>query len=207
MVFSGLEISINYGYTNINFDNALIFNSKIGVGLLFNREILGITTNITPVDFFYGFKIETPNEMNLYLGPRLFANYNLQIYPDLQMGHDFWATNINLSPNALLEIPYQDDLIRTQISVSLLGLTSRTPQSRNPYFFSLNPGVIFSDMNSGFEFGSLNKFLHTTFSAEYLFGKSKIWGLGYGINYFEYFAKPEIKILNHTLNLKYNFGG
>lgn len=207
MVFSGPEIFIKYGYTDIDPNNALILNSGFSVGILFNRGIIGVATKITPIDIFYGFKMDVAKNVRFYLGPRLITNYNVQLYPDLQSGLDFWVTNINISPNAMLEIPYDEDLIRVQFSTSVLGLLSRTPEKRDPYFFSLNIGDIISDLHSDLEFGTFDKFLHTTISAEYCFGNTKKWTLGYGLDYFQYFDEPDLKMLNHSLHMKYNFGG
>jgi len=208
MVFEGPAFSINYSYMSLDEENAIVYNPKIGVGILFNRGILGITTQITPVDFFYGFKIDTDPEVDLFVGPRAFASYNLSLYPDLQSGLDFWVTNFNISPNVMVEFPFEDDRIRAQFSASLFGMTSRTPENRDPYFFSLKLVDLISDLHSNLEFGSVDKFFHTTISAEYLFGgRSSSWTLGYDLNYFSYFDDPELKILSHSMNIKYNFGG
>lgn len=206
MVFSGPALTINYNYYNVN-DNAFIIKSGIGVGILFNRGIIGVSANLTPIDIFYGFETEIFESVKTYIGPKLHVGYNVQIYPDLQSGLDYWATNINLSPAAMLDIPYDDDIIRVEAAVSVFGLLSRTPQGRNPYFFSLNFFDIMEDLHSDMEAGSLNKFLHTTLSADFPVDGSGSWVLGYGLDYFTYFDEPGINLLNHSVKLRYNLGG
>lgn len=207
MVFEGPTFSLNYSYQNIDSERAIIFSPTLGVSILDNRGILGISVDISPINIYYGFIISNSDDYKLYIGPQLKASYSLQLYPDLQSGLDFWTTNFSLAPNLYFEYPNGEDLLTANIAISMLNVTSRPPASRDYYFFSLKVSDFISDLHSNMKFGSINRLFDTSFNLNYYLGKSRTWGIGYRLNYLQYFDDPQIKMLNHALNIKYNLGG
>ena len=207
MVFEGPTFSLNYSYQNIDSERALIFSPTLGVSILDNRGILGISVDISPINIYYGYRISNSDDYKLYIGPQLKASYSLQLYPDLQSGLDFWTTNFSLAPNLYFEYPSGEDLLTANIAISALNVTSRPPASRDYYFFSLKVSDFISDLHSNMKFGSINRLFDTSFNLNYYLGKSRTWGIGYRLNYLQYFDDPQIKMLNHALNIKYNLGG
>jgi len=207
MVFEGPTFSLNYSYQNIDSERALIFSPTLGVSILDNRGILGISVDISPINIYYGYRISNNDDYKLYIGPQLKASYSLQLYPDLQSGLDFWTTNFSLAPNLYFEYPSGEDLLTANIAISALNVTSRPPASRDYYFFSLKVSDFISDLHSNMKFGSINRLFDTSFNLNYYLGKSRTWGIGYRLNYLQYFDDPQIKMLNHALNIKYNLGG
>ena len=207
MVFEGPTFSLNYSYQNIDSERALIFSPTLGASILDNRGILGISVDISPINIYYGFIISNSSDYKLYLGPQFKATYSLQLYPDLQSGLDFWTTNFSLSPNLYFEYPNGENLLTANFAISGLSLTSRPPASRDYYFFSLKVSDFISDLHSNMKIGSINRLFNTSFNFNYYIGKSRTWGIGYSLNYLQYFDDPKIKMLNHALNIKYNLGG
>lgn len=207
MVFKGPTVSLNYSYQNINSERALIFSPTLGVSILDNRGILGISVDISPINIYYGFIISNSADYKLYFGPLLKASYSLELYPNLQSGLDFWTTNFGLSPNLYFEYPKGENLLTANFAISGLSLTSRPPTSRDYYFFSLKVSEFISDLHTNMKIGSINRLFDTSFNLNYYFGRSRTWGIGYSLNYLQYFDDPKIKMLNHGLNIKYNLGG
>jgi|GEM_PF-1080872 len=203
MVFDGPELLLQYRYRSQGDGMLTEYRASLGGGTVLNRGILGISARITPLDYLRGVRVLESGGTVLYAGLRALVGYHLQIYPDLQIGHDFWLSEASLAPAAELQLRSG---VRIRGSVSLLAAVSRTPARRDPYWFSLNALDILSDMHSDIALAGPDSFLHAALEAEYPLTSSGNWMLGYGLDFLTYRDQPGIDMLHHAVSITHAFG-
>lgn len=198
LVFSGP--AINYGMTwkSLNEKRLIEYEYELGARILFSREIPALGFYLKPVDLNYLFKFQ---DKELYIGPQLQLEYNYNLYPDLQAGFDYWFTNLSLGINARYSFNYKESSFIVMLNSSLAGFTSRQAAYRNPYFYDIGFNHAIRHLNQNLSFGSVNDFNTTNLE---IFWKRRVESrltFGYCLNYYGYFEKPEITILNHGIKL------
>ncbi|MFP4528649.1 MAG: hypothetical protein ACLFQX_08880 [Candidatus Kapaibacterium sp.] len=207
IIFSGYEVSLGYAYSEICGNNKFEIESWLRGGFNHGKDIIGLNLALTPIKVFYGWKTDWMDNITTYAGANFEAYYQLSLYPDLQMGHDFWITSYSVSPELRAYIPYRNDEIEIKPSNSILGLVSRPDKEKPEYIFSLRTGDIISDLHSNFRAGSLNLFNNLYYEMNYIFDKDDPFlSVGYSFRFLNYFDEPEFDYLNHSLNFKYYWG-
>ncbi len=204
LVFNGLNMVGQYTFEKESFDSYLVYSSKIAFGANFNKGV-GLAWQFTPIDIFYGYQIK---EMPLYIGPYFAANYQWQLYPELQSGHMFWFTALEVGYEASYTLPYNYKSRKFKLSFAnaFAGFASRPEPSTETHFYSLTISDFFSNAHSDLEFGFNNLFNHTRFEIEMLRKPEKRLSLAYEFEYFGYFDTPTVNYLNHSFNLKWKIG-
>lgn len=202
LVFNGLNLGIDYSFTK-SFGNGLLeYGAGLGFGANYNKGI-GLSWRLKPIDIFYGRKI---NAKNIYPGAYFASNYQWQLYPELQSGHMFWFTAIEIGPQIVVELPYKARTIKVTFSNSIAGLNSRPVPATELYYYSLQVADFFSNGHQNLKFGTYNRFNHTRLKIELVKKAHKRLGFAYIFEYFGYYQNPKINIMNHALQLKWKIG-
>ena len=205
LVNQGLNLSLNYDYQKLNNNRLFSYNPIIAFGPNY-RYGLGLNWHFKLLDFFYAYRICDKANRSLYLGPYASVNYLLQLYPEMQSGHMFWFTTMEIGPKFQWFLNFGDRKVTVKASTSIAGFTSRPVESTEPYFYSLNIGDIISDSHSNLKFGSFNNFNHTFFEVSYANPAKNKLSLGYAFEYFGYYNAPAYSYLTHSILLKWQLG-
>jgi hypothetical protein len=199
MVFTGPELVVSYRSDSLSRERYDAYRAELGAGMLYNREVLCISARITPVDLTYAWHVWTSDAIDLYVGGRGLWTSNIQVYPDLHMGQDFWLTEFSLSPHVLLT---HNSGLRVSAGMSLLSAVSRPPERRDPYEFSLDLWDILSDTYSNMRLALPNSYVHVSFCGEYPVSTSI--SLAYTFDYRSYAAAPSFNALSHSITMLIN---
>ena len=198
MVFAGPELLLRYRARSVTETSLTQLSSGLGAGVLFNRGILGLSARLDATEFLYALPVLRGSSFRTYAGAKGLLAYHLQLYPDLQSGHDFWLTQLSLSPALVIEGRAG---MRLAASATVLSAVSRTPRDRNPHAFSLALGDILGDMHSDFRLAGPSRLMHLALSAEYPLAASGDWALRYSLDYWSYDGDADLEMLSHGLAL------
>jgi len=205
LVFSGLNLVFEYTFILDLKKNTFQYTPAFAFGVDYNKGI-GLAWTFKPVDVFYGFRINSNDTKPLTIGPYISTNYFWQLYPELQSGHMFWFSSIEIGPRIIWKLPYKGRSIFFKLSNSIAGWTSRPTPSTETHYYSLTIGDFISNAHSNMEFGSFNLFNHTDFQVEILNPKRKRLSMAYEFEYFGYFQEPRLNYIVHSFNLKWKVG-
>lgn len=205
LVFSGINLVGKYSLEKSFEKSTFIYSPELGLGVNYNKE-LGFSLGFVPLDLYYGLKVKNSIAGPLTIGGYITTDYNWQFYPDLQSGHMFWFTSIEIGPQILFTLPVKDRKIEIILSNSLAGYTSRPDPGTETYFYSLRFSDFISNVHSNLQFGSFNKFNHTNIVAKLQPSRNKRLFLAYEFEYFGYYNNPKLNYLSHSLNLNWKIG-
>jgi len=205
LVYNGLLLAGEYSYILATVKTTFSFNPELGFGFDFNKG-MGLALKFRPVDLFYGFRINKNKSNPLTLGPYFATNYNWQLYPELQSGHMFWFTSIEIGPRITFTTPIKNNLFKFTFSNSLAGWTSRPEQGTETYFYSLKFSDFVNNAHSNLKFGSFDLFNHTYFEIEMLNTNGKRLSFAYEFEYFGYYQDPKLSYIAHSINMTWRVG-
>lgn len=208
LIFNGYDLVFSYKYKINKSDSKLEFASELILGISTSRGILGLNTILKPISFTYLKKIDLIDGYRSFIGFTLSNRYQLSLYPDLQMGDNFWLTSYYISPIINISKEVNNDLIELAMSNSLLGLYSRTQSEIDPYYFSLAFSDIISDLHSDFKFGLPDLANNLNLQVSYIFDyKNPSHSLSYKLEKSSYYDNPRFEFLSHFIQYNYHFGG
>lgn len=205
LVFNGLNLVVDYDLVIINENTIFQYSPEFGFGANFNNGI-GLSWEFKPIDLYYGFQIFEESNYDFFVGPYASINYQFQLYPELQSGHNYWFSFVDLGPKIIAKVNLLDIPLRVSFSNSIAGLGSRpkvNPQSES-HFYSLNFFDWLSDMNSNFEFGSFNLLNHSNLEIEFISILKDGLSIEYEFEYYGYFNNPKLDYISHGINLRWN---
>ena len=198
MIFNGVQLEYRYGLRwNIN-DHEILYQPKLNFGIGFNRGIMGFQMKLAPINVTWTMPFYKQNGHTIRGGANLTADYSYQVYPDLHIGHLFWASEIGISPVVQYSYQWENRRIGVNVQNSLLGFTSHT-QEVEPYWFSLKAREWFVTPHENMKFGSFDKYNHTTVSFEFVPNIEKKHSWLYEFDYFGSYYGAEFSRLNHNL--------
>jgi hypothetical protein len=131
----------------------------------------------------------------------LIADYNYQMYPDLQSGYSFWFTHISLGISSEYKFSINRNLLKLRLETSLFGFTSRQEVYNDPYFFDMGFGYALKSVNQDLIFGSLNNYNHTEFELRWQNSDESRIAFAYNLQYYGYFRDPSFTMLNQMLKI------
>lgn len=196
MVFTGPELVFSYTLDTLSVATYRSYHADLGGGVVFDREVLGIDVQITPADVVYAWNVWHHDDLDLYVGGRGLWSTLIQVYPDLNMGQDFWMTELSVAPFVLLT---HTNGLRVGASMALVSVVSRPPTRRDPYEFSLNVWDILSDTHSNMRLALPSDHFHATVYAQYPLNEAL--HLAYTFDYRSYTVAPTFASLFHALTL------
>lgn len=199
MIFTGPMLGIKYGGSWNVAKYELSYKPEVNLGVSFNRNMKAASFEITPIDLSCMKSIIKKDSHTFKSGLNISANYNYQLYPDLQNGYLFWTSELGVSICLQYSYRWAGGQLNLHVQNSLLGFTSR-PVEFDPYFYSLKFADFVCYAHQNLTFGSFNKYNHTTIQAEYTTGSSHSFGAG--IDYLSVFYGIGFKRLNYSLQWK-----
>jgi hypothetical protein len=202
LVFSGANI--NYGHYLESSKNNRIFSieNEIGVCIPFSKGIPAMDVYLKPAEVSYLFIFSGKN--SFAVGPMVKFEYNYTLYPQLQSAFDYWFTNFSMGINSLYNFNIAGQPLCARLKFTVLGITSRQPESRNPYWYDIGFKYALIHSNSDFAFSTLNKYNVTNFELTWKPKSAKRITWSYFFDYSGYFDAPEISMVSHNLKLTFN---
>jgi len=205
LVFNGLNLVGRYSFEKTTEKTSIIYNPEFSFGANFNKGV-GLDWGFIPINFFIGRNINRSKSKPLVFGGYFLTNYNWQLYPELQSGHMFWFTSLEIGPQAIFSLPIKHREIKITLSNSLAGFTSRPIPATESYFYSLTFSDFVTNAHSNLKMGSYNLFNHTNLEIELLNNTKKRFSFAYEFEYFGYYKEPKLSYLTHSLNFKWKIG-
>ncbi len=200
LVFHGLNLALDYSYERTFEQAQFSYNPELSFGANYNKGV-GFAWGFIPINLFYGFKINNGSTTQLFIGPYFATHYNWQLYPELQSGHMFWFTTIEIGPEVTFSLPAGKRVLKITASNSLAGFTSRPEPSTETYYYSLSLGDFISNAHQNMQFASLGLFNHTDLSIDIFTQKN--FSLGYQFRYFGYYQEPRYGYIAHSINFNW----
>lgn len=202
LVFSGANI--NYGHYWESSKNNRIFSieNEIGVCIPFSKGIPALDVYLKPAEVSYLFSSSGKN--SFAVGPLVKFEYNYTLYPQLQSAFDYWFTNFSLGINSLYNFNIVGQPLSARLKFTVLGITSRQPESRNPYWYDIGFKYALIHSNSDFAISTLNKYNATNFELTWKPKSAKRITWSYCFDYSGYYESPEISMIRHNIKLTFN---
>jgi len=202
LVFNGPQFIYGHYWESSKNNRIFSIENEIGVCIPFSKGIPAWDIYFKPAELSYLFRSSGKN--SFAVGPLVKFEYNYTLYPQLQSAFDYWFTNFSLGINSRYNFTVAGQSLSSRLKFTLLGFTSRQPESRNPYFYDIGFKYAVMHPNSDLEFSALNKYNSTNFELSWKPkpGSSVSWS--YCFNYSGYFEAPEISIVSHNIKLTFN---
>jgi len=196
MVFSGIQLEYRYGlHWTIN-EHKIIYQSAIGLGIAFNRRMIGAQIHFSPVNVTWTMPFYENSGHTIRGGANFAINYNYQYY-ELNDGPIFWNTVIGLSPVIVCSYQWDNKRITAVLQNSLIGFTSRR-QGYEPYFWSFDWRDFIINPHKNLKFGSFNNYNHTKVSFEFIPNIYLEHSFSYEFNYLGFFYGYRFDQINHN---------
>jgi hypothetical protein len=197
-VFDGIQLEYRYGILWKIGESELLYQPKIALGAAFNRGITGYQIGFVPANVSWVMPFYNEKGHTFKAGANFAANYNYQMYPDLQGGHLFWMSEIGLSPRLEYNYEWNKKRIGVYMQNSLLGFVSHT-QNNEPYFYSFKASDFFIRPHEDMKFGSFNNYNHTNISLEFTPEITKTHSFLFEFDYIGSFYGLQFERLNYNL--------
>ena len=198
LVFRGPSIRFGMNWMLSRNNDFIFYEYNLGLGAPLSKGIIGINFCLKPVETAYLWKLPW-EKSTTGIGPSLKMEYNAQSYPDLQSGYNFWLTHYSLGLSANTFFTVNNSLIKIRLFTSLFGLTSRTEEYTDPYFFDIGFGEVIMDSHRNFKLTTVQEFNNTTIEIRFQRRNSSRFSLSYVMEYSAYSKYPEIRLLNQSI--------
>lgn len=199
LVFTGPGLVYSHSRSWESETRKLDYAAEFGGQYLESRGIAAINLHFVPVKMKYLFKeLFHPD---LALGPAFTAEYNYSMYPDLQSGFAFWMTHLSLGAAAEYRQSLAEHQFNLKLSTSLLGISSRPPVYREPYFFDLNFGYAMDYLHRDFKPGSWTRYNVSELELEWKPRTASRLSYAYVFQYTGYYAGPRLAMIHQSVKL------
>ena len=198
LVFRGPGLNYSFSMHWQNTRRVIDYEALFGFSYLQSREIGGGNINFIPVKLDY---LLACKEGNIMLGPFFIADYNYELYPDLQSGYSFWFTNYSLGGMFQYKFNISGQLIKLSLNTSLIGFTSRQVIYDDPYFFDLSLGYIVQYVHQDFKFGSWSRYNRSELEIQWHPRAESRLMFAYVFNYHGYYMEPNLSMVNQSIKL------
>lgn len=205
LVNRGVTLSGGYSFEHSSVKNSLIYSPDFSFGSNFNKGI-GASLSFQPVNLFYGFRINPGTETMWFLGPYVSANYQWELYPQLQSGQMFWFSTFETGPELKWDMPINHRTFKFMLSCSLIGWASRPEMATEKTFYSFEFTDFVKNAHSNLSFGSSRLFNHTNLEIQMMNNPEKKLSFAYEFEYFGYYRSPKFNNIIHSINLKWKIG-
>lgn len=205
IVFRGPDIRTSYEYESVDSSNHFNYTFSLGGGGKTAKGTWAGTWYLSPISTHYLWRLGNA-ENRFYLGPSFIAQYNIQNYPELHAGPIFWMTSYELGFQFSCFLATNGKLIELSLQNSLVSLTSRPSEERDPYYFTTSIVENFSDLHSDLTVSSFNKYIQTQLTASlHLKGKKRKKAISYSFNFLNYNESPNFTQLFHQFRYTWFF--
>lgn len=205
LVMNGVNLNVGYELSKTNNERMFSYSADLAFGPGY-RQGIALNWHFKPADFFYGVKFESVFCEDFILGAYSAVNYHWQLYPELQSGHLFWFSSLEIGPRVHAKFNIGKRQLNVLFSNSLAGFSSRPEPSTEQYFYSLKFADFAGNPHSNIRFGSFDLMNHTQVKLQLPNVKGKRLILGYEFDYFGYYKNPKVEYLTHSINLSWTIG-
>lgn len=204
LLFQGVGLAYTFAVQKKNNKRLMRYEGRLGLVGVQREGLLGVGLRVQPIRYFSGFQVSNAGKTTITVGPAAWLEYQLFLYPDLQMGHPLWMSNLSLAPQLMVEQRLANDSqLVVRLAGSVVSATSR-PDGIDAYFFSLRPGDLLRDLHSNVQVGSLKHINQTDLSVDYRVSRrQRGWSVGYELSYSHYAEQPSFQSLMHGLSLTF----
>lgn len=204
LVYSGGGIEIQYLFQRSSDKDLLQYHGSFGMGLNSNKG-MGVNITLIPCDLFYGHKLRKDKNSTTYLGGYFLDYFNWQLYPDVQSGHLFWFSSLEIGPQVIHRVHLRSSQLSISLANSFTGFLSRPVPSTETTYYSLKLSNFIKKARSHMTPGSFESFNHTRLRFD-LQSKNNRRIFSYGFNYFGYFKNPDLNYIEHSLSIILKIG-
>jgi len=199
LVFRGPGLSYTYSSLWENDWCVISYDAMFGLTYMQTRTLPGANMTIVPVKLDWLFKNIIGDK--LMIGPNFLAEYNYQLYPDLQSMNSFWFTQYTIGGILQYNFRINRQLFVCSVSTSFFGLTSRQPEDLDPYFWDLSGGDIIRNFHQDLKFGVASRYKSSELEMKWSPGDASRFSLSWCLSYTDYCKAPNLKLLNNSLKL------
>lgn len=199
LVFTGQGIGYDYSIQWENPKRIINYSAGIGFNFLQTRKIAAANLHLSPVRFSWLFKSRTDG--SFAIGPYFIADYNYQVYPDLQSGYSFWFTHLSIGGSMQYSFKIKQEAFKVLAETRLTGVTSRPIKYVDPYFFDLDVGYVLRSVNRDYNLGSLYDYNHSKVELRWQNKPDSRLAFSYTFVYRGYFNEPQFTMIDHRLSI------
>ena len=200
LVFSGPSAGLGFQASRHWGKNSFVYENSLALGLPFARNLMGVNFMLQPAHVVYSRELAEGNPA-LWAGGFFRVQYDVQFYPGLQSGFQYWLTQFSpgISIGTAFSIPA--GTIGLSMSGSVAGFTSRTGPYTNPYFFDLSPGQVLRNAHRGLRYSGPRQYLNASLQLGYQANKQSRTAVFYHLDYADLKAANRLQILRHSIRL------
>jgi hypothetical protein len=199
LVFSGPGIGFEYSKQWENPNRIIAYSAGLGFNFVQTRKIAAANLHISPLKFSWLYKF--PGKGTFAIGPYFIADYNYQVYPDLQSGYSFWFTHLSIGGALQYSFRIKQEAFKISAETSLFGITSRSEKYEDPYFYDLDVGYVLRSVNSDFKFLGDNKYDNSKIELKWQHKPGSRLAFAYSYVSYNYVKEPKFAIVNHRLSI------
>jgi len=197
MVFNGVQLEYRYGlHWKIN-DHEILYQPKLGVGIAFNRGMIGAQVHFAPVNVTWTMPIFDRDGHTIRGGVNFITDYNYR-YSQLIDAPIFWNSIFGFSPVIKYSYQWDNKRINANLLNSLFGFTSRR-DSYDPYDWSFTWRDFVINPHKDLRLGSFKNYNHTKISMEFVPNIDNIHSFVYEFDYLGFFYGYRFDRINHNL--------
>ena len=199
LVFRGPGLGYTYSALWQNENRILLYEGRFCFSAPMSKGIIGMSLNLVPARFDYKFKVGPAGKIQI--GPYAIAEYHYETYSDLHSGHAFWFSHYSLGFAVSDWFHVKKSRIDLSLHSTVLGLTSRSPEIDDPYFFDEGLGVMMGDLHQDMQFGSWDSYLQAEFEARWTPKDDSRLAYAWSFQYYGYFDEPTLSMINNSVKL------
>lgn len=199
LVFRGPGLGYTYSASWENSRRIIDVEPRVDLTVPFAKGIIAASFNLVPVMFDYLFKMGKAGRIRV--GPYAIAEYNYELYPDLQSGYSFWYTNFSLGGVATGYFNLNKNRFDISLHTTLCGFTSRQPVYDDPYYFNLSLGDIVRFVHQDLQFGSFGTYNNSEIELRWTHDRQSRLAYGYCIRFYGYFNEPSLMMIDQAVKL------
>jgi hypothetical protein len=203
--FNGLNLDFGYTYQRVVNGKTFTYSPEFGFGANYKKGI-GLMLSLRPVDMSYAWVISGHEGGSFSLGAYLVTDYHWQLYPELQSGHMFWFSSIEIGPHASWQTEWRDHQLLFTLSNSIAGFNSRPEPATETYYYSLRFSDFIKNALSNMQFGSFDLFNHTRLAIQFWPGSGRKLSYSYVFEYYGYYQEPGLDFITHGIGLNWKIG-
>ena len=201
----GINLKVVYEAKKITNSKTWTYSSSFAFGPSYNRG-LGLTWHLTPVDLYKGYHVRDTEKYPFEIGPYFSANYQWQLYPELQSGHMNWLTAYEFGVRGTLGITVFQRKWNITLSSAVVSLSSKRKDSPEDYFYDLGLKDFIGNAHSNFSFGYNDQYNHTDLKISLIPQTSKRLTYSYSYEYVGQHFDVNDRMMWHSFTMNWKLG-
>jgi hypothetical protein len=199
LVFRGPDLRYEFHWDKPVNHGTISYENNLGFGVLYARHMTALDFYVKPLEFNYLYR--KTEDRKFAFGPSVKLEYFYDYYPELQSGFDYWFTDFSLGLKAEQKLSMGESKLTMGLQVYFLGLVSRQPEYRDPYFYELGFGQAVKHLHSKMHAGTPGNFNTTEFEVRWTPSEDSRFTFIYSLEYAAYYDGPKVTYLNHQFSV------